>query len=90
MSVPKPPPPLSVFSSRLPELPLTLLLPPLKEGHLRTEKIARIREQIEQNTYHVPVEEVAKALLQTERFFLARGEKNCPRLVKLLDDKEEC
>jgi anti-sigma-28 factor FlgM len=56
---------------------LTLLL--LMRDHLRTEKINRIREQIEQNTYHVPAEEVAKALLQTERFFLPRGEKKSLR-----------
>ena len=43
--------------------------------HLRTEKIIRLREQIEQGTYRVSAEEVAKAILQTNRFFLARGEK---------------
>jgi len=43
--------------------------------HLRTEKILRIREQIEQGTYRVSAEEVAKAILQTNKFFLARGEK---------------
>lgn len=48
--------------------------------HLRTEKINRIREQIEQHTYHVSAEEVAKALLQQiERFFLSRGEKKSLR-----------
>ena len=56
---------------------LTLLLP--MRDHLRTEKINRIREQIEQDTYHVPAEEVAKALIQTERFFLSRGEKKLLR-----------
>ena len=55
----------------------TLLL--LTRDPLRTEKINRIREQLEQNTYHVPAEEVAKALLQTERFFLSRGEKKTLR-----------
>jgi hypothetical protein len=57
--------------------------------YLRTEKINRIRDQIEQHTYHVPAEEVAKALLQTKRFFLSRGEKNHSGLVNLLDKKED-
>ncbi|NOT54514.1 MAG: flagellar biosynthesis anti-sigma factor FlgM [Deltaproteobacteria bacterium] len=42
---------------------------------MRNEKINRIREQIAQRTYDVPAEEVAKALLQTDRFFLSRGAK---------------
>jgi len=57
--------------------------------HLRTEKINRIREQIEQHTYHVSAKEVAKALLQTERFFLSRGKKKPSGLVNLLDKKED-
>jgi anti-sigma28 factor (negative regulator of flagellin synthesis) len=51
----------------------------LMGDQLRTEKINRIREQIEQHTYHIFAEEVAKALLQTERFFLSRGEKKSLR-----------
>jgi hypothetical protein len=66
---------------------LTLLL--LMRDHLRTEKINRIREQIAQNTYHVPAEEVAKALLQTERFFLSRGEKNHSGLINLPDKRKD-
>jgi hypothetical protein len=57
-------------------------------GHLRTEKITRIREQIEQGTYNVPAEEVAKAMLQTNKFFLTRGEKKTLKTRPSLPSKK--
>jgi Anti-sigma-28 factor, FlgM len=35
-------------------------------GSLRTEKITRVREQIQQGTYHITAAEVAKAILQSD------------------------
>jgi anti-sigma28 factor (negative regulator of flagellin synthesis) len=35
-------------------------------GTLRTEKIARIREQIRQGTYHIGAVDVAKAILRSK------------------------
>jgi anti-sigma28 factor (negative regulator of flagellin synthesis) len=46
-------------------------------GFLRTEKIARIREQIDQGTYNVSATEVAKAILRhgASRFSPKKKEK---------------
>jgi anti-sigma28 factor (negative regulator of flagellin synthesis) len=46
-------------------------------GSLRTEKLARVREQIRQGTYHVTASEVAKAILHSDpsRLLLKKRKK---------------